>query len=175
MFRLIKEVRFAARTLVRSRFVTSLAVLAFALGIGVTSAVFSIFNGVLLKPLPFPDAHELVQVYDTQPACATCPASYPKYMDWKARNTVFSAIGGSTQWALTLTGAGDPVRVQGAQTTASLADVFGVPPMLGRWYTDQEAQFGGPLVVVLSHEMWTERFNADRSIVGRGLVFDGKG
>ena len=175
MFRLIREVRLAARTVVRSRFVTSLAVLAFALGIGVTSAVFSIFNGVLLKPLPFPDAHELVQVYDTQPACATCPASYPKYMDWKARNTVFSAIGGSTQWALTLTGAGDPVRIQGAQTTASLADVFGVPPMLGRWYTEQEAQFGGPLVVVLSHEMWTERFNADTAIVGRGLVFDGKG
>ena len=78
MFRLVQEVRFAARTLVRSRFVTSLAVLAFALGIGVTSAVFSIFNGVLLKPLPFPDAHELVPVYDTQPACATCPASLPQ-------------------------------------------------------------------------------------------------
>jgi putative ABC transport system permease protein len=84
MVRLIPEVRLAARTLVRSRFVTSLAVLAFALGIGVTSAVFSIFDGVLLKPLPFPDAHELVQVFDTQPACATCPASYPKYMDWNS-------------------------------------------------------------------------------------------
>lgn len=84
MVRLIREVRLAARTLVRSRFVTSLAVLAFALGIGVTSAVFSIFDGVLLKPLPFPDAHELVQVFDTQPACATCPASYPKYMDWNS-------------------------------------------------------------------------------------------
>ena len=175
MFRLIREVRLAARTLVRSRFVTSLAVLAFALGIGVTSAVFSIFNGVLLKPLPFPDAHELVQVYDTQPACATCPASYPKYMDWKARNTVFAAIGGSAQAALTLTGAGDPVRLQGAQTTASLVDVFGVPPLFGRWYTEQEAQFGGPLVVVLSHDLWTERFNANPSIVGRGLTLDGKG
>ncbi len=174
MFRLVQEVRFAARTLVRSRFVTSLAVLAFALGIGVTSAVFSIFNGVLLKPLPFPEPQDLVVVYDTQPACATCPASYPKYMDWKTRNTVFEAIGGSAQVAYTLTGAGDPSRVQGVATTASLVDVFGVPPALGRWYTEQEAQFGGPLVVVLSHDLWTRQFNADPTVVGRRLTFDGK-
>ena len=174
MFRLVREARFAARTLARSRFVTSLAILAFALGIGVTSAVFSIFNGVLLKPLPFPDAEELVSVYDTQPACATCPASYPKYMDWKTRNTVFAAIGGSMQLSLTLTGAGDPIRVPGVATTASLVDVFGVPPMIGRWYTEQEDQFGGPQVVVLSHEIWTRQFNADPTVVGRRLTFDGK-
>ena len=174
MFRLVHEIRFAARTLVRSRFVTSLAVLAFALGIGVTSAVFSIFNGVLLKPLPFPDPEELVMVYDTQPSCATCPASYPKYMEWKTRNTVFAAIGGSMQVAYTLTGAGDPSRVQGVATTASLGNVFGVPPAIGRWYTEEEAQFGGPLVVVLSHDLWTLQFNADPMLVGRGLTFDGK-
>ena len=174
MLGLVREVRFAARTLVRSRFVTSLAVLAFALGIGVTSAVFSIFNGVLLKPLPFPEADELVAVYDTQPACATCPASYPKYMDWKTRNTVFSAIGGSMQVSYTLTGAGDPVRVRGVATTASLVDVFGVPSVVGRWYTEQEAQFGGPLVVVLSHDFWVRQFSADPSVVGRRLTFDGR-
>jgi putative ABC transport system permease protein len=174
MSRLLREVRFAARTLVRSRFVTSLAVLAFALGIGVTTAVFSIFNGVLLKPLPFPDPEELVSVFDTQPACATCPASYPKYLDWKARNTVFSAISGSMSQSLTLTGAGDPARLPGVATTASLVDVFGVPPSLGRWFTDAEAQFGGPSVVVLSHDLWTRQFGADRSIVGRRLTFDGK-
>jgi predicted permease len=174
MLRLVHEIRFAARTLVRSRFVTGLAVLAFALGIGVTSAVFSLFNGVLLKPLPFPDAQELVMVYDTQPACATCPASYPKYMDWKARNIVFAAIGGSMQVAYTLTGAGDPSRIQGVATTASLGNVFGVPPAIGRWYTEEEAQFGGPLVVVLSHDLWTLQFNADPRVVGRRLTFDGK-
>ena len=174
MSRLVQEVRFAARTLIRSRFVTGLAILAFALGIGVTSAVFSIFNGVLLRPLPFPDAEELVAVYDTQPACATCPASYPKYIDWKTRNTVFAAIGGSMNASFTLTGAGDPIRVPGLAATGSLVDVFGVPPMLGRWYTDEEAQFGGPLLAVLSHELWTRRFNADPAVVGRRLTFDGK-
>jgi putative ABC transport system permease protein len=174
MFRLAQEVRFAARTLIRSRFVTGLAVLAFALGIGVTSAVFSIFNGVLLKPLPFPDSQDLVMVFDTQPACATCPASFPKYVDWKTRSTVFAAIGGSMNASRTLTGAGDPVRIPGVAATASLVDVFGVPPAIGRWFTEQEDQFGGPLVVVLSHELWTRQLNADPSIVGRRLTLDGK-
>ena len=116
MSRLRQDVKYAARTVVRSRFGSILATLAFALGIGVTSAVFSIFGGVLLQPLPYPDPDALVAVYDTQPACATCPASYPKYLEWKARNTVFSAIGGSAGAAFTLTEAGDPVRVTAVQT-----------------------------------------------------------
>jgi hypothetical protein len=134
MSRLLHDVRIAARTLARTRFVTGLAILAFALGIGVTTAVFSIFNGVLLEPLPYPDPDRLVSVYDTQPACATCPASLPKYQDWKTRNRVFEAIGGATQATLVMTGHGDPARVQGMSTTASLGKVFGVSPMLGRWW-----------------------------------------
>ena len=174
MFRLVHDVRFAARTLIRSRFVTVLAILAFALGMGVTTAVFSIFNGVLLKPLPFPDPDQLVLVYDTQPACSTCPASFPKYTDWKTRNTVFASIGGSMTRAMTLTGAGDPIRVPGVAATASIADVFGVRPSIGRWYSEQEDQFGGPDVVVLAHELWTAQFDSDAGIVGRRLTLDGK-
>src|ERR1043165_7992117 len=93
--RLLLDLKVAARTVRRSRFVSVLAVIAFALGIGVTTAVFSIFNGVLLQPLPYPHPEQLVAVYDTQPACATCPASFPKYRDWVQRNQVFSGIGGS--------------------------------------------------------------------------------
>src|SRR6187402_590803 len=92
-----QELRYAVRTAIRTKSVSILAVLAFALGIGVTSALFSIFNSVLLAPLPFPDPDQLVAVYGTQPACATCPASFPKYNDWKTRNQVFAAMGGSTQ------------------------------------------------------------------------------
>src|SRR3954463_16359293 len=110
--RLLHDVRIAVRTAVRSRFVSVLAVIAFALGIGVTTAVFSIFNGVLLQPLPFPQAERLVAVYDTQPACATCPASFPKYHDWRERNQVFSAIGGSTGGSLVLTRQGHSVPVR---------------------------------------------------------------
>src|SRR6476646_2116690 len=113
MSRLILDLKVAVRTAVRARFVSVLAVVAFALGIGVTTAVFSIFNGVLLAPLPFPHPEQLVMVYDTQPACATCPASFPKYHDWRERSQVFSAIGGSMDAAFTLTGSGDPSRVRG--------------------------------------------------------------
>src|SRR5437763_17141581 len=96
MSRLILDLKAAVRTALRARFVTGLAIVAFALGIGVTTAVFSIFNGVLLQPLPYPHPERLVVVYDTQPACPICPASYPKYIDWKTRNQVFESIGGST-------------------------------------------------------------------------------
>src|SRR5439155_6060256 len=154
MSRLILDLKVAARTAVRARFVSALAVVAFALGIGVTTAVFSIFNGVLLAPLPFPQSDRLVMVYDTQPACTTCPASFPKYHDWRERNQVFSAIGGSTGGSFVLTGHGDPIRVAGVSTTASLADVFGVEPQIGRWYTEAEDRPAGPKVVVVAHDFW---------------------
>jgi putative ABC transport system permease protein len=166
--------KFAIRTAIRSRSVALLAILAFALGIGVTTAVFSIFYGVLLAQLPYPKPDELVMVYDTQPACATCPASYPKYIDWKTRNQVFSAVGGSTFASFVMTGLGSPEQVTGMYTTASLHDVFGVEPRYGRWYSDREDQFGGPKVVVLADKFWRRRFGADPAIVGRTLVFDGE-
>jgi len=174
MDRLGQDLRYAARTALRTPSVAILAVLAFALGIGVTTAVFSIFNSVLLAPLPFPDPQELVAVYGTQPACATCPASFPKYNDWKSRNQVFAAIGGSTQASFVLTGLGNAEQVNGLFTTASLNDVFRVPPQLGRWYSEDEDQAGGPKVVVLAHKFWQRRFSGDPTIAGRKLIFDGE-
>ena len=174
MGRLWQDFRYAARTAVRTKSVSILAILAFALGIGVTTAVFSIFSGVLLAPLPFPDPDELVAVYGTQPACATCPASFPKYYDWKTRNKVFAAMGGSTQASFVLTGMGAPEQVNGLSTTASLNDVFRVQPLLGRWYTDQEDQFGGPKVVVLGYKFWQRRFSGDLGVVGKRILFDGE-
>src|SRR5215470_9788165 len=147
--RLLLELKVAVRTAMRSRFVSALAIVAFALGIGVTTAVFSIFNGVLLQPLPYPNPEQLVAVYDTQPACATCPASLPKYHDWRERNQVFSAIGGVTGASFVLTGVGDPVRACGAATTSSLGEVYAVHPLIGRWYSEDEDRAGGSKVVVL--------------------------
>ena len=173
MTKLGQDVRYAVRAVLRQRFVSLMAVVAFALGIGITTAVFSIFNGVLLTPLPYPNPEQLVMVYDTQPACATCPASFPKYTDWKTRNHVFSAIGGSTPASFVMTGKGQPQQVAGMATTASLVDVFGVEPMIGRWYTAQEDQPGGPKVVVLSVPFWMKQFGGDRGVIGRKVIFDG--
>ena len=174
MGKLGQDVRYAIRATLRNRAVSVLAVLAFALGIGITSAVFSIFNSVLLAPLPYPDPDQLVMVYDTQPACATCPASFPKYHDWRSRNQVFSAIGGSAQKSVVMTGVGSPEQVPGVMTTASLVDVFRVQPRLGRWFTEAEDQPGAGHVVVLSDKFWRRRFNADPSVVGRRVIFDGE-
>jgi putative ABC transport system permease protein len=174
MSRLALDLKIALRMVVRGRFVSTLAIVAFALGIGITTAVFSIFNGVLLAPLPFPEPDRIVSVYDTQPACATCPASLPKYHDWYERNRVFAAIGGSMDVTFVMTGSGDPVRVTAARTTASLVDVFGVTPQIGRWYSDREDVAGGPGVVVLQHDLWVRQFGADAGIVGRKITLDGK-
>jgi len=174
MGRLLFDLRVALRTVLRNRWVSSVAVVALALGIGVTTAVFSIFDGVLLAPLPYPQADRLVVVYDTQPACNTCPASFPKYHDWRERNHVFSAIGGATGASFVLTGSGDPIRVRARSTTASLGDVLGVRPAIGRWYTDDEDRPGGTKVVVLTNGFWVRQFGGDRSIVGRTIALDGE-
>ena len=174
MLRLFYDVKVAARAVARARFVSVLAVVAFALGIAVTTAVFGIFNGVLLQPLPFPQQDQLVRVFDTQPACTTCPVSFPKYHAWQERNTVFSAIGASTGASRVLTGRGDPVRVSGMTTTASLVDVFGVRPAMGRWYTPEEDRPGGPKVVVLAHDFWTGRLGGERSVLGTTVELSGE-
>jgi putative ABC transport system permease protein len=174
MSRVVQDVRHAVRACLRTPLVSLLAVIAFALGIGVTTTVFNIFYSVLLKPLPYPDADRIVSVYDTQPACATCPASYPKFIDWKTRNQVFSAIGGSTQAAFVMSGSGEPVRVPAAQATASLVDVFGVHPVYGRWFSDHEDQPGGRRVAVLTHGFWTRHFARDPAVIGRGITLNGE-
>ena len=163
----------ALRAVRRSTFVSTLAIIAFALGIGVTTAVFGIFNGVLLASLPYPESDRLVRVYDVQPACSTCPASFPKYIDWKERNQVFAAIGGSSEGSMVLTGAGDPIRVRMSSTTASFRAVLGARPVIGRWYTEDEDRPGGPKVVVLSADLFTQQFGSDPTLVGRSITLNG--
>ena len=172
MSRILQDVRHAFRATRRSPLVSILAVIAFALGIGVTTTVFSIFYGVLLKPLPYPRPDELVMVYDTQPACNTCPASFPKYHDWKNRNQVFSAIGGSSPAGFVMSGRGDPVQVAAMRTTASLVDVFGVSPAQGRWFSEAEDQPGSAKVVVLSHGFALKHFHAN--VIGTTLTLNGE-
>lgn len=172
MSRLIHDCRLALRSLIRGRAIAGFVVLAFALGIGVTTAVFSLFYGVLLKPLPYPNPGELVAVYDTQPSCTTCPASFEKHVDWKTRNTVLAALGGSSTGRAVITGVGDPERVPMSPATASLMDVFRVQPAIGRWFTEQEDAPGGPKVVVLTDGLWRRKFNADPAILGTKITIN---
>lgn len=170
---ILQDLRQAARTLRKRPQLAVTTVLTLALGIGATTAVYGVFQGVLLTSLPYPEPQELVRVYDVQPACDTCPASFPKYHDWRERNRVFAEMGGAYPVEFAMTGRGEPVRVLAASTTASLARVFGVEPLLGRWYSEQEDRPGGPKVVVLSYEFWRQQFDADPNVVGRTRLFDG--
>ena len=174
MMRLVHDIRLASRTLVRGKGVTLFAVLAFALGIGITTAVFSLFYGVLLKPLPYPEPDQLAIVYDVQPACATCPASYTKYIDWKTRSTSFAAMGGSSTSFMVVTGAGEPERVLASPATWTLLDVFRVAPESGRWFTEAEDRPGGTKVVVLTHGYWQRKLGGDRQAIGRTLSLNGE-
>lgn len=166
------EIKLALRSLVRLRTAMGFAIVAYALGIGITTAVFSLFYGVLIKPLPYPNPDELVAVYDTQPACKTCPASWEKYIDWTTRNKVFSVMGGSMTTLSVVTGIGEPERIGCVRATYTLATVFGVTPALGRWFNAQEDAPGGPKVVVLSDGYWRRKFNADRNVLGRTMTID---
>ncbi len=168
-----RDVRYGLQVMWRGRGTTGLAVLAFALGIGTTTAVFSLFYGVLIKPLPYPHPEQLVMVFGTQPACATCPASYPEYTAWRTRNHVFSAVGGSTANLFTVTGSGEPERVRGSKATWTLLDVFGITPELGRWFTEAEDAPNGPAVAVISDGLWTRRFGRRADILGRTITLDG--
>ncbi|HKV98978.1 MAG TPA: ABC transporter permease [Vicinamibacterales bacterium] len=172
MSRFLSDAKSAWRVMSRGRATTVFAVLAFALGTGITTAVFSLFYGVLIKPLPYPNPDELVVVYDTQPACSTCPASFEKYTEWRQRNQVFQAMGGSFNPLVVVTGLGDPERVQAVRATFTLLDVFQVHPEAGRWFTEAEDQLNGPNVVVLTDGYWRRRFNGDPGVIGRKLTID---
>jgi len=173
MTRVLKDLHLAWRSLTRVRAINAFIILAFALGIGITTAVFSLFYGVLLKPLPYPDPDQLVVVYDTQPACTTCPASFEKHQDWKTRSTAFVAMGGSFAPMVVVTGAGEPERVQAAGVTASLMDVFRVNPAIGRWISEAEDQAGGHKVVVLTDGYWRRRFGGDPHVLGQTISING--
>jgi putative ABC transport system permease protein len=173
MRRLVNDFRYGLRALRGARGATLLAVLAFALGIGITTAVFSVFYGVLLKPLPYPNADRLVTVYDVQPACGTCPASYPKFVDWRTRNTVFTEVAGTSNRNGVVTGSGDAERISLQAATWTVPAVFGVPPMMGRWFTEEEDVPGGDKVIVLGYDYWRDRFGASSSAIGQSITIDG--
>jgi predicted permease len=174
MPRIWHDSRSALRSVRRGRSVSAFAILAFAFGIGITTAVFTLFYAVLVKPLPYPEPDRLVLVYDIQPACATCPASYEKYLDWTTRSTSFSVLGGSHTVNVVVTGVGEPDRVPAVRATHTLDDVFGVGPARGRWFSDVDDSPSGPLVVVLSDAYWRRRFGADPGVLGRTMTIEGE-
>src|SRR5262245_20952911 len=168
-----QDVRYGFRLLVRFPGVTAAALLALALGTGVNTALFSIVNTVLLQPLPFPDADELVQVWRTEPPSLEFgAASYRRYTDWRARNRVFEETGAWAPQGFTMTGRESAERVGGARASASFFRVIAAAPLAGRWFTDDEDRPGAPKVVIISERLW-QRLGGSRAILDSTLTLDG--
>ena len=173
-----RDVAHGVRSLRRTPGFTVVAVLTLALGIGATTAVFSVISAVLLRPLPYPNADRLVQLFalDTERGLPRGARAIPPgdFEVLRAPSRSVSHVAGYIQTSATLTGQGDAVRLAGVQITASVFPMLGVAPLLGRPF-DASEESPGADVVVLSYRAWQRYFNGDSAIVGRVAAFDGRG
>jgi putative ABC transport system permease protein len=152
-----------------------MAVLILALGIGTNTAIFSIVNTVLLRPLPFKDPDKIVMIWETNPkkGVERSIVSPANYLDWKARNHVFENIVAWRFWFFNLTGTEEPERIQGFQVGADYFQLLGVRAALGRTFLPEEEQVGKDKVVILSQGLWQRRFGGAIDIIGRKVQIDG--
>jgi putative ABC transport system permease protein len=169
------DVVFAVRSLRRQPVFTLVALLTLAVGIGANTAVFSIVRGVLLRPLPYPDAHRVVMVFRTVPRFGfdRSTASYPDFADWRAGASGIARLAAYAPATITVQTPEGAERWSGYRATADLISVLGVRPALGRWFTDAEDRPGAPRVIVLSHALWQSRFGEDPAIAGRAVPLGG--
>ena len=172
----IGDVRFAARMLFRAPAFSLLAVLTFAIGIGINTAVFNVVNGVLLRPLPYPDADRITMLWmdNRRQGIKEDITSYPNFIDWRDQNTSYAHVAAYTPSAFSLTGSGEPERLLGASVTANFFDVLQVPPALGRLFTAANETPGQDTVVVIAHGFWQRRFGGAPDVLGRTLTLSGR-
>ena len=164
----MRDVRYAARTLVRRPGFTVVAVIALALGIGATTAIFSVVNGVLLRPLPYREPDRLVVVmHDIRN-----PVAPANYFDWKRQNTVFSSMGAAEYWSPTTTGDA-PERVQGLKVTSDVLAMTGIRPIIGRVFRVEDDQPSGERPLVLSWGYWQRRFAGRADVLGQQVLVEG--
>ena len=174
---ILQNLKFGLRMARRSPMVAAAAILAAALGIGASSAIFSIVDGVLLRPLPFAAPEQLVNVWESMPYrhLPTLIVAAANYYDWRNQNHVFSAMGAYQATAFGVsTGDAEPIRYPGAVCDPGFFATLRVTPMLGRLFTEEETQPGRDAVIVLSYHLWQERFGGDEHVLGRMLEINGR-
>ena len=173
------DVRYAVRQLLKSPGFTAVAVVTLALGIGANTAIFSVVNGVLLRPLAFRDLGRLVRIWHVPP-----PKSFPgmtllsvsaaNYRDWENQNHVFDSMAIMAYHGFAMTGGDKPEQVAACAVSSGFFSTLGVSPMLGRVFSPDEDQVGHAHVLVLSHRMWQEHFGSNPDIVGHNVNLDGE-
>ena len=163
------------RQLLKSPGFSIITICTLALGIGANTAIFSVVNAVLLRPLPYSNSEQLVAVYEKRVTLGRerNAVSAPDFIDWRAQNSVFQNLAAYASWSANETTGAEPQRLAGTLASADLFATLGVSPALGRTYTAEEDLPGTPRVVVLSHALWQRRFNADPSIIGDSIALNG--
>ncbi|HEX3085839.1 MAG TPA: ABC transporter permease, partial [Pyrinomonadaceae bacterium] len=172
MENLIKDIRYAFRAILKRPGFSLIAIITLALGIGANSAIFSVVNGILWRPLPYPRPQQLVMAWTNHQARGG-PAqewfSPPELDDWRAQNQVFSQLSALNNWAPTLTGRAEPESLVGAAVSHDMFNLLGVAPARGRTFLPEEDQPNAANVVILSDDFWRQRFNSDPDIVGKSI------
>src|SRR5271165_22334 len=171
------DLRYALRALARNPGSAAGAILTLGLGIGANTAIFTVFNGILLRPLPYPQPERLVSVEEIVPKFAlfgaTLPANAWHFREWRKHNRSFEQMALLSSLDFTLTSAGEPERVAGARVSASLFPMLGIQAALGRTFLEAEDQPGHDHVVVISDRLWARRFQRDPAVVGSKIVLNG--
>jgi len=167
---MFNDLRYAFRQLLKNPGFTVVAVLTLALGIGATTAIFSVAKGVLLRPLPYKEPCRIVTVLHG----GWNPVSPADFLDWRQQQTVFERIAAAQYWGGTLTGRDKPEAIPGLSMGEGLFELLGVEPLLGRTFSSDEFQPGKNQVLVLSHRLWQRRFGGETNIIGQTVTLDGK-
>jgi putative ABC transport system permease protein len=154
---------------------TFIAILALALGIGANTTIFSLVNAVLLRPLPYPNADQLVWIWETNPGnnIKTEPVSIPNFVDWQTQNQSFEQLTAWGRTLVTLTGSGEPEQLTGAVIAANFFSTFGVSPSIGRSFVPDDNKPGAPRVAIVSHDFWMRRLAGDANTTGRNIQLNG--
>ena len=171
---MLPDLRDAFRVLSRSPGFSAAAIAIVALAIGANTAMFSLVDALLLRPLPYPDPDRIVRVLERLPSGATSGISTLNYLDWVSQSTVFERMAAEAGWDATLTGMGEPVVVRGARASVQYFDIFGTEAAIGRTFRPGDDRAGDHRVVLLNHAIWRSRFGADPSIVGRAVQLNGQ-
>jgi putative ABC transport system permease protein len=169
-----QDLSYFARTLRQSPGYALTVIGIAGLGIGATTAAFSITDHVLLRPLPYPDADRLVTVWETEPHYSRGELSPANYRDWKGQSKSFEAFGAYTDLSVNLVGEGEPERLMGEVVTAEVLPLIGVKPMIGRWFTADEDRHGAAGTVILSYSLWQARFGGSNAALGKSVLLDGE-
>ncbi len=177
---LLQDLRYGARMLLKNPGFTLIAVITLALGIGANTAIFSVVNALLFRPLPFREPERLVWIANTGTTggLSSVTSRVANFNDWRAQNKSFEDIAAYFAFfdygSYNLVGVGEPERLIGVGVSQNLFSVLGVPPLLGRGFSDEESRWNGSQAVILSHNYWVRRFAADPGIVGRSLTLNDK-